>query len=310
MRQSGLGKGLGALLPTSTEAPILEGGSTVGRLVEINIADIRPNTYQPRSTFDDEGIESLAASIRELGVLQPILVRSTPEGGYELIAGERRWRAARRAGLTVIPAVVKSADDNAALEQALVENLHRADLNPLEEAAAFQQLIDDFGFTHEQVADRVGKSRAAVSNTLRLFQLSPSIQRLVLDGKLSAGHARSLLATTDRAFQEALARRIVHEELSVRATEDAVRLRVNPSAARRSSSAASPNSSNPPAQKMERPAGLLELEEVLAGIFDTRVSIQLVPNKKGQLTVEFADLNDLERIFRIMTIGGSPDIVG
>ena len=310
MRQSGLGKGLGALLPTSTEAPILEGGSTVGRLVEINIADIRPNTYQPRSTFDDEGIESLAASIRELGVLQPILVRSTPEGGYELIAGERRWRAARRAGLTVIPAVVKSADDNAALEQALVENLHRADLNPLEEAAAFQQLIDDFGFTHEQVADRVGKSRAAVSNTLRLFQLSPSIQRLVLDGKLSAGHARSLLATTDRAFQEALARRIVHEELSVRATEDAVRLRVNPSAAGRSSSAASPNSSNPPAQKMERPAGLLELEEVLAGIFDTRVSIQLVPNKKGQLTVEFADLNDLERIFRIMTIGGSPDIVG
>lgn len=310
VRQSGLGKGLGALLPTSTEAPILEGGSTVGRLVEINIADIRPNTYQPRSTFDDEGIESLAASIRELGVLQPILVRSTPEGGYELIAGERRWRAARRAGLTVIPAVVKSADDNAALEQALVENLHRADLNPLEEAAAFQQLIDDFGFTHEQVADRVGKSRAAVSNTLRLFQLSPSIQRLVLDGKLSAGHARSLLATTDRAFQEALARRIVHEELSVRATEDAVRLRVNPSAAGRSSSAASPNSSNPPAQKMERPAGLLELEEVLAGIFDTRVSIQLVPNKKGQLTVEFADLNDLERIFRIMTIGGSPDIVG
>ena len=298
------------MLPTSTEAPILEGGSTVGRLVEINIADIRPNTYQPRSTFDDEGIESLAASIRELGVLQPILVRSTPEGGYELIAGERRWRAARRAGLTVIPAVVKSADDNAALEQALVENLHRADLNPLEEAAAFQQLIDDFGFTHEQVADRVGKSRAAVSNTLRLFQLSPSIQRLVLDGKLSAGHARSLLATTDRAFQEALARRIVHEELSVRATEDAVRLRVNPSAAGRSSSAASPNSSNPPAQKMERPAGLLELEEVLAGIFDTRVSIQLVPNKKGQLTVEFADLNDLERIFRIMTIGGSPDIVG
>lgn len=304
MRQSGLGKGLGALLPTSTEAPILEGGSTVGRLIEINIADIRPNTYQPRSTFDDEGIESLAASIRELGVLQPILVRSTPEGGYELIAGERRWRAARRAGLAVIPAVVKSADDNAALEQALVENLHRADLNPLEEAAAFQQLIDDFGFTHEQVADRVGKSRAAVSNALRLFQLSPAIQRLLLDTKLSAGHARSLLGTTDKAFQEALARRIVQEELSVRATEEAIRLRVNPASAAKSSSASGTSAS---ASKSERPAGLLELEGVLAGIYDTRVAIHMVPNKKGQLTIEFADLNDLERIFRIMTVGASAD---
>lgn len=304
VRQSGLGKGLGALLPTSTEAPILEGGSTVGRLIEINIADIRPNTYQPRSTFDDEGIESLAASIRELGVLQPILVRSTPEGGYELIAGERRWRAARRAGLAVIPAVVKSADDNAALEQALVENLHRADLNPLEEAAAFQQLIDDFGFTHEQVADRVGKSRAAVSNALRLFQLSPAIQRLLLDTKLSAGHARSLLGTTDKAFQEALARRIVQEELSVRATEEAIRLRVNPASAAKSSSASGTSAS---ASKSERPAGLLELEGVLAGIYDTRVAIHMVPNKKGQLTIEFADLNDLERIFRIMTVGASAD---
>lgn len=306
VRQSGLGKGLGALLPTSTEAPILEGGSTVGRLIEINIADIRPNTYQPRSTFDDEGIESLAASIRELGVLQPILVRSTPEGGYELIAGERRWRAARRAGLSVVPAVVKSADDNAALEQALVENLHRADLNPLEEAAAFQQLIDDFGFTHEQVADRVGKSRAAVSNTLRLFQLSPSIQRFVLDGKLSAGHARSLLGTTDKAFQEALARRIVQEELSVRATEEAVKLRLNPAAASPKSSAGS-IAGPPAAARTDRPAGLLELEEVLAGIYDTRVAIHMVPNKKGQLTIEFADLNDLERIFHIMTVGAASD---
>jgi ParB family transcriptional regulator, chromosome partitioning protein len=308
VRQSGLGKGLGALLPTSAEAPILEGGATVGRLQEINISEIRPNTYQPRSHFDDEGIESLAASIRELGVLQPILVRVAPEGGFELIAGERRWRAARRAGLSVIPAVIKSADDNAALEQALVENLHRADLNPLEEAAAFQQLIEDFGFTHEQVADRVGKSRAAVSNTLRLFQLTPSIQRLVLDGKISAGHARALLGTTDKAFQESLARRIAQEELTVRATEEAVRLRTNPGAAAAKSGQATPTpGGSGSAPKADRPAGLLELEDVLAGVYDTRVSIQMAPNKKGQLTVEFADLNDLERIFRIMTIGSPAD---
>jgi ParB family transcriptional regulator, chromosome partitioning protein len=312
VRQSGLGKGLGALLPTSTEAPIMGGGSNVGRLQEIEISDIRPNTYQPRSHFDDEGIESLAASIRELGVLQPILVRAAPEGGYELIAGERRWRAARRAGLTTVPAVIKTADDNAALEQALVENLHRADLNPLEEAAAFQQLIDDFGFTHEQVADRVGKSRAAISNTLRLFQLSPAIQRLLLDAKISAGHARALLGTTDKAFQEALARRVTTEELTVRATEEAVRLRNNPAAAAAkpsSGSGSSSTGSGPSAGsgKADRPAGLLELEDVLAGVYDTRVSIQMAPNKKGQLTVEFADLNDLERIFRIMTIGATPD---
>jgi ParB family transcriptional regulator, chromosome partitioning protein len=288
------------------------GGSNVGRLQEIEISDIRPNTYQPRSHFDDEGIESLAASIRELGVLQPILVRAAPEGGYELIAGERRWRAARRAGLTTVPAVIKTADDNAALEQALVENLHRADLNPLEEAAAFQQLIDDFGFTHEQVADRVGKSRAAISNTLRLFQLSPAIQRLLLDAKISAGHARALLGTTDKAFQEALARRVTTEELTVRATEEAVRLRNNPAAAAAkpsSGSGSSSTGSGPSAGsgKADRPAGLLELEDVLAGVYDTRVSIQMAPNKKGQLTVEFADLNDLERIFRIMTIGATPD---
>jgi ParB family transcriptional regulator, chromosome partitioning protein len=312
VRQSGLGKGLGALLPTSTEAPMMAGGSNVGRLQEIEISEIRPNTYQPRSHFDDEGIESLAASIRELGVLQPILVRAAPEGGYELIAGERRWRAARRAGLTTVPAVIKTADDNAALEQALVENLHRADLNPLEEAAAFQQLIDDFGFTHEQVADRVGKSRAAISNTLRLFQLSPAIQRLLLDSKISAGHARALLGTTDKAFQEALARRVTSEEMTVRATEEAVRLRNNPAAAAAAKpssagSSAGSSSSTPSSSKADRPAGLLELEDVLAGVYDTRVSIQMAPNKKGQLTVEFADLNDLERIFRIMTIGTTPD---
>jgi ParB family transcriptional regulator, chromosome partitioning protein len=305
-RQSGLGKGLGALLPSAmtTDEPT-SSVPTVGQLADIAIADVRPNTFQPRSTFDDEGIAALAASIREVGVLQPILVRALDGGGYELIAGERRWRAARRAGLTLIPSVIKAADDHGSLEQALVENLHRADLNALEEAAAFQQLIDDFGMTHEQVADRVGKSRTAVSNTLRLMQLSPAIQRLVLDGQLSAGHARALLGTTDKSFQEALARRVTSGDLSVRATEEAVRLRLDPRSGS-SPKVAKKGAQNGPTANAERPAGLLELEHVLEGSLDTKVAIEFVPGRKGRMVIEFADLNDLERIFRIMTGGSKP----
>ena len=220
VRQSGLGKGLGALLPTTDVEATVTGSSPGARLLEVAISAIRPNAYQPRSNFDDEGIASLAASIKELGVLQPVLLRPADNGQFELIAGERRWRAARRAGLTTIPAIIRSAADQDALEQALVENLHRTDLNPLEEAAAYQQLVDDFSFTHEQVATRVGKSRAAISNTLRLFQLSPAIQRMVLEGQVDAGHARALLGTTDKAFQETLARRVVKEGMSVRAVEE------------------------------------------------------------------------------------------
>jgi ParB family transcriptional regulator, chromosome partitioning protein len=293
VRQSGLGRGLGALLPSSDA--VQTGTTPTGaRLLEIPVAEVRPNTYQPRSVFDDDSLASLAASIQELGVLQPILVRPGAEGGYELIAGERRWRAAKRAGLTHIPALIKIADDHSALEEALVENLHRSDLNALEEAAAYQQLIDDFGLTHDGVAKRVGKSRAAVSNTLRLFQLSPGIQRMVQDGSINAGHARALLGTTDKAFQEALARRVAAEELSVRAVEEAVRLRegtAKPSA---------PSSSPTATPRSERPAGLLELEELLAEALQTRVAVALAPNKKGKLTIEFADLADLERIFRIV----------
>ncbi len=193
-------------------------------LLDIPIASIRPNP-QPaaHATSTRSRSASLTASIRELGVLQPVLVRPRPKtGSYELIAGERRWRAAKRAGLQTIPALVRTATDQRSLEQALVENLHRQDLNPLEEAAAYQQLIEDFGLTHEELADRVGKSRAAITNTLRLFQLPPAIQRLVIDGALSAGHARALLGTPDRAFQESLARRAVAEQLSVRSVEEAV----------------------------------------------------------------------------------------
>ena len=310
MRQSGLGRGLGALLPSGDLELTVTGSnglqtSSGARLLEIPLAEIRPNSFQPRTVFDDEGIASLAASIRELGVLQPILVRPGEDGSYELIAGERRWRAARRAGLATIPAIVKSADDNGALEEALVENLHRIDLNALDEAAAYQQLVDDFHLTHDQIAQRVGKSRAAVTNTLRLFQLSPSIQRMVLDANLSPGHARALLGTDDKSFQEALARRAVTEGLSVRAVEEAVRLRAGGLAAMKEKPAL-PRST---AQPADRPAGLLELEDVLAEVLGTTVSINLVANKKGRLIVEFADLNDLERIFRIMTAGPSEDDV-
>jgi ParB family transcriptional regulator, chromosome partitioning protein len=218
-RRSGLGKGLGALIPTEVAN---EGRS---ELLELPVGAITANTFQPRRAFDEEALASLTASVRELGVLQPVLVRAGPGGGYELIAGERRWRAAKRAGLQTIPALVRTVTDVASLEQALVENLHRAELNALEEAAGYQQLIEEFHLSHDEVATRVGKSRSAVSNALRLFQLPPSIQRLVAEHQLSAGHARALLGTPDRSFQESLARRAVAEGLSVREVEEAVRRR-------------------------------------------------------------------------------------
>jgi ParB family chromosome partitioning protein len=272
-------------------------------LADLPLSSIVPNPNQPRAHFDEELLASLAASISELGVLQPILVRVLEDGRYELVAGERRWRAAKRAGLQTIPALIKTVNNAASLEQALVENLHRQDLNPLEEAAAYQQLIEDFGLTHDQVATRVGRSRAAVTNMLRLFQLPPGIQRLVVDGQLSAGHARALLGTPDRAFQEALARRTVAEELSVRAVEEAVRLRNElgqPGAA-----AIPPEGPGPaPAPSPLRPAGLHALEDLLADHLDTRVKID-IGARKGRLVVEFADLDDLERIYRRMTEVGS-----
>src|SRR5580700_7774524 len=218
-RRSGLGKGLSALIPSEAT------GESDSLLRVVPISHIRPNAYQPRSHFDEESMGSLAASIREVGLLQPVLVRELEgeEDSYELIAGERRWRAARRAGLQTIPVLVQVADDVASLEQALVENLHRVDLNALEEAAAYQQLIDEFGLTHEQVASRMGKGRATVTNTLRLLQLPAGAQRALAERTISAGHARSLLGTPDRALQERLVERIVEEGLTVRAVEDLVR---------------------------------------------------------------------------------------
>jgi ParB family chromosome partitioning protein len=237
-------------------------------------------------------------------VLQPILVRPLDDDRYELIAGERRWRAARRAGLPSVPALVKDVDDTTSLEQAVVENLHREDLNPIEEAAAYQQLIEEFSFTHEQVASRVGKSRAAVTNALRLFQLPPAVQRLVAEGQLSAGHAKALLGTPDRAFQEHLAHRVVSEGLTVRDVEDAVRARGGEEveAAANGATDAAPRRRG---GGRPRDASLLELEELLGEFLETRVTIS--PGRgKGRLVIEFADLQDLERIYRRIASGPQP----
>ncbi len=219
-RRSGLGKGITSLIPLAETAAADSGGPP--SLVEVPVADITPNPHQPRVHFDEESLSELAASISQLGVLQPVLLRPV-DGGFQLIAGERRWRAAERAGLATVPAIVRESDDVSAVEQALVENLHRDDLTPLEEAAAFQQLIEDFELTHDEVARRVGKSRAAITNTLRLLGLPPAVQHLLADGRLSAGHARALLGTPDRALQERLARRAAAEGWSVRVVEEAVR---------------------------------------------------------------------------------------
>ena len=213
-RRSGLGKGLDALIPTGVRRTDGgDSGDSTGDgtgLRELTITDIRPNPNQPRVHFDEDSLVELSASIKAIGVLQPILVRPV-DNGFELIAGERRWRAAQRAGLSVIPAVVRVTDELASVEQALVENLHRQDLTPLEEAAAYQQLLDDFSMTHEQVATKVGKSRSAITNSLRLLTLPPSIQQYLADGRLSAGHAKVLLGSPNRSLQESVAKRIVDE---------------------------------------------------------------------------------------------------
>lgn len=301
-RKGGLGRGLTALIPAA-ETP--EESSGVG-LQELPIGAVRPNPLQPRRMFDEEALEGLTDSVRELGVLQPVLVRSTDDG-YELIAGERRWRAAKRAGLPTIPAVVRSTDDVSSLEQALVENLHRQDLNALEEAAAYQQLIEDFGLTQEQVATRVGKSRSAVANQLRLFQLPPAVQKLVGEGLISAGHAKALLGHPDRSYQELLARRAVSESLSVRDLERLVKERLDLEAGLGTTvddvddadTTSSTEDESPSPERKLRPPGLLELEELLASRLDTRVSIAMTA-KRGKVTIDFANLEDLERIYRLI----------
>jgi ParB family chromosome partitioning protein len=308
-RRSGLGKGLSALIPNEVV------GDRTSTLREVPIGSIKPNPRQPRINFDEDTMASLAASIKELGVLQPVLVRQI--GGlaaddYELIAGERRWRAARRAGLQSIPVLVHTSDETKSLEQALVENLHRQDLNVLEEAAAYQQLIEEFGYKHDQVAKRVGKSRTAVTNTLRLLQLPAGVQRLLSEGQISPGHARAILGTPDRAYQEVLAKAAIADGLTVRAIEDLVRDHADGGEGTDAEVGETPKQGGQNGVGPEGgsgsgrlpPPGILELEELLSTHLNTRVKVDL-SSKRGKVVVEFATLEDLERIYKLMV--GSPE---
>ncbi len=298
-RKPGLGKGLGALIPENQEtSEEIEVEVTQGPLRQIPVSAIIPNQFQPRKSFNDESLQSLASSVRELGVLQPIIVRPL-EGDparYELIAGERRWRAAGIAGLETVPVLVQDAvNDRLSLEQAVVENLHRVDLHPLEEAAAYQQLIDEFDLTHEQVAQRVGKSRANITNTLRLLQLGEVAQAALAQSQISAGHARSLLAIADSEAQATMVSRIIKSELSVRATEEAVKAFLEP----RTQDVPAvnvPDISGKPRLRPVPDASVAELEQLLEDYLNTRVHVDL-KGRNGRIIIDFADLDDLERIY-------------
>ncbi|MFE2531873.1 ParB/RepB/Spo0J family partition protein [Streptomyces sp. NPDC059371] len=264
---------------------------------ELPLDAITPNPRQPRENFDEDALAELVTSIKEVGLLQPVVVRQVGSGRYELIMGERRFRACREAGLEAIPAIVRATEDEKLLLDALLENLHRAQLNPLEEAAAYDQLLKDFNCTHDQLADRIGRSRPQVSNTLRLLKLSPSVQRRVAAGVLSAGHARALLAVDDSEEQDRLAHRIVAEGLSVRAVEEIVTLMGSrPQTAQRSK--------GPRAGSRVSPA-LSDLATRLSDRFETRVKVDL-GQKKGKITVEFASMEDLERILGSLAPGEGP----
>ena len=283
--KKGLGKGLGALIPSegNTEGKGIRLGGPGYR--ELPIGAIKVNPYQPRDIFDEEMLSNLTASIREVGVLQPILVRTRDSESYELIAGERRWRAAKRAGLKNIPAIIRDVEDLTSLEHALVENLHRQDLGPLEEAAAFQQLIDDFGLSQEAVGQRVGKSRSSIANSLRLLHLPSSVQNYLLSGDISAGHARALLALTSRQDQDQLAQRIVKEALSVRDVEKIVREGSSIQKGKQT--------------KKTKSAAVLEVEQQLSNYLNTTVTVS-TSGKRGRISVEFADMDDLGRIFSVI----------
>ncbi|MBT2567598.1 ParB/RepB/Spo0J family partition protein [Arthrobacter sp. ISL-85] len=267
------------------------------RFAEISVGDIHPNRKQPRSVFDEDDMAELVHSVREIGVLQPIVVRTSTEQGsepYELVMGERRWRAVQAAGLETIPAIIRDTTDDDLLRDALLENLHRSQLNPLEEAAAYQQLLEDFGTTHEQLADRIGRSRPQVSNTLRLLKLPPLVQRRVAAGVLSAGHARALLSLPDAAAMERLAQKIVAEGMSVRATEEAVTLYQDP---------AKPAKNNIP-RPGARHERLDYLASSLSDRLDTNVKISLGV-RKGKVSIEFASVEDLNRIMDVLAPGSS-----
>jgi ParB family chromosome partitioning protein len=308
-QKRGLGKGLGALIPTAPGPTGLGShpGETVGVSVsgtatlvseraevggtyfdEIAIGAITPNPRQPRQQFDEDALEELAASIREVGLLQPVVVRKVMPGRFELVMGERRWRACQRAGLEHVPAIVRGTPDDELLREALMENLHREQLNPLDEAAAYQQLLDDFSATHDELARRVGRSRPHISNTIRLLQLPPAVQRRVAAGVLSAGHARALLSLADPQEQDHLAHRIVAEGLSVRAVEEIVALGQQQAKPRRA-----------PVRQPVAPE-LTELANRLSDALDTKVKVE-VGKQKGKIVVEFASWEDLQRIVTTMS---------
>jgi ParB family transcriptional regulator, chromosome partitioning protein len=285
--REGVSRETSAAADGQSEASVLDGEPVGAHFAELPLEAITPNPRQPREVFDEDALAELVTSIKEVGLLQPVVVRQLGPERYELIMGERRWRACREAGLERIPAIVRATDDEKLLLDALLENLHRAQLNPLEEAAAYDQLLKDFSCTHDQLADRIGRSRPQASNTLRLLRLSPSVQRRVAAGVLSAGHARALLSVEDGEEQDRLAHRIVAEGLSVRAVEEIVTMT-------NSSPRSTAKSKGPRAGKRVSPA-LDELAGRLSDRFETRVKVDL-GQKKGKIVVEFASVDDLERI--------------
>jgi ParB family chromosome partitioning protein len=279
-RRGGLGTNLDALIPTT----LTVGDKEVGQQNEVPISSISPNPRQPRTYFDPVALDELIASIKEIGILQPPVVRQTKPGKYELIMGERRFRAAKAAGLTSIPVIIRQTPDNELLREALIENIHRSQLNALEEAAAYSQLLTDFNCTHDELAAKLGRSRPLISNTIRLMNLPPSVQQKLASGVLSAGHARALLGLSDAATIEKLAARIVSEGLSVRATEEII------------------SSGAPKGQSTKKPKGtksaspeLQEIADQIGDALDTRVTIQ-GSAKKGTIVIEFAGAQDLQRI--------------
>jgi ParB family chromosome partitioning protein len=300
-RRGGLGRGLGALIPqgpavdTETAPAAASGLAPVdgARFAELPVASIRPNAVNPRTVFDAEELSELVGSIKTVGLLQPVVVRPIGDGTFELIMGERRWRAAQEAGLAAIPAIVRETPDDAMLRDALLENLHRSQLNPLEEAAAYSQLLKDFGATHEELASRIHRSRPQISNTLRLLNLPPTVQAKVAAGVLSAGHAKAILGLAGPEAMEALAHRVVAEGLSVRSTEEAVALASGDVPARRKGAAAG---------KRLVPEEAREVADRLADRLETRVKVD-VGRSKGRITIEFATLEDLERIAAIVEGG-------
>ena len=286
----GLGRGLESLIPSSPAEAAASGLQEIegARFAEIPLDQIVANPRQPRHVFDEDHMAELVHSIKEVGLLQPIVVREVAKDRFELIMGERRWRASGKAGLDTIGAIVRDTSDEDLLRDALLENLHRSNLNPLEEASAYQQLLEDFGCTHEELADRIGRSRPQISNTLRLLKLSPAVQRRVAAGVLSAGHARALVSVANPEIQDRLATRVVAEGLSVRALEEIVT--VGPESSKRPAARQSPKVSAP---------RLADLAARLSERYDTRVKVDL-GRSKGKVTVEFATLEDLERIVDLM----------